>query len=418
MPTRAELVALKALTWDLWGQQLATRRRAWIGREPMARTFVRPWHADPYPQYDAARVRGPVFAGTEAGRWFSVSYDACSELLRSRDFGVESREAGAGSSADADLSLLGMDPPEHTRLRKVVAPAFTPRRMAGYEAAIGERVDRLMDQAERAGSFDLVTAFAAPLPIGVISDLLGIPVDDHERFLRYGAVLGTALDGVHSLRHALALQKADAAINELTQQLLDARKADPKDDLVSMLAAEPQERIHASEALPLCTLLLVAGFETTVNLIGNAVRALLANRSQWDLLVSDPSRAAAAVEETLRYDSPIQFTSRIAHCNRQIGGRQMADGDEVLVCIGAANRDPEHYRRPHEFDLARTDGSDHLAFSGGVHYCVGAPLARLEATIALRRLAERWPQLRMAGRAPIRSSNVIRGARRIPVSIR
>lgn len=409
-------MAVKALTWDLWRGQLATRRRAWIGREPMARTFVRPWHADPYPQYDAARARGPVFRGLQAGGWVAVSHEACSELLRSRDFGVDTREAGG--STEADLSLLGMDPPEHTRLRKVVAPAFTPRRMTAFETSIEKRVDSLMDAAEQRRSFDLITALAAPLPIGVISELLGIPVDDNEKFLRYGTVLGTALDGIHSLRHALELQKASVALDTLTQSQLDARREEPRDDLLSMLAAEPPERVRPNEALPLSTLLLVAGFETTVNLIGNAVRALMAHRSQWEALVADPSLASAVVEETLRYDSPIQFTSRVAHEGRAIGGRQLSKGDEVLVCIGAANRDPEHYRQPDVFDITRTDGSDHLAFSGGVHYCVGAPLARLEAGVALQRMAQRWPDLRITGRTPIRSSNVIRGARRIPVSVR
>lgn len=310
-----------------------------------------------------------------------------------------------------------MNPPDHTRVRRVAAPAFTPRRMAAYETSIEKTVHQLLDDAERQGSFDLQRALSAPLPITVISELLGVPDADSDTFLRYGTALGSALDGIQSMRHARRAYEAKYALERMFGRLIEERRSDPRDDMITLLSQQEGEAIKASEMLPLCQLLLVAGFETTVNLIGNAVHQLLRHPDQWELLVADPEgRAPGVVEETLRFEAPVQFTSRVAMNDTEIHGHEVPKDRWVLIGLGGTGRDPKTFARPHEFDITRTDNADHLAFSSGIHYCVGAPLARLEAQVALRLLAERMPRLHLTGAVPIRRSVTIRGVQRLPVA--
>lgn len=235
-------------------------------------------------------------------------------------------------------------------------------------------------------------------------------------FSRYGAVIGSALDGIHSLTHAARLRAADNELKDLFEGLFALRRRQPADDIVSRLVAAEGDQIQPREMLPMCVLLLVAGFETTVNLVGNAVNALLEHPAQWDALCADPAGlAAAAVEETLRWDPPVQRTARCALEDLELDGHPVHRGQFVVTLLAAANRDPAVYPDADKFDIHRRSGVDHLAFSSGIHYCVGQPLARLEATVALQRLAERMPGLRRAGVLKRRTSSIVRGPIRFPV---
>jgi P450-derived glycosyltransferase activator len=408
----AELARAAAFAAALYRRRLDFAYHGYLRRDPMSLLHLRPGRDDPYAIY-----RGmPRFGPTRQGNWATTSHRICNTVLRDRRFGVRSADAigAAGEAEQYDMSFLDKDPPDHTRLRRLAQPAFSPKAMAGYRPRIERTVDELLDAA--APGFDLVSAFAAPLPIAVITDLLGVPDADAARFARYGTVIAGALDGIHSLSHAARLRAADRELRSLFRDLFELRRTEPADDLVSRLVAVQGDRIAAHEMLPMCVLLLVAGFETTVNLIGNAVNALLAHPRQWAALCADPvTLAPAAIEETLRYDPPVQRTVRCALTDVELDGQLVRRGQFVVTLIGAANRDPEAYADPDVFDIQRRSPVDHLAFSSGIHYCVGAPLARLEATIALRRLAERMPDLRRAGPLRRRASGIVRGPIHFPV---
>lgn len=407
----ADLARAVKFAAGLYGRRLDLLYHGYVRRDPISLLHLRPGRDDPYAIY-----RGmPRFGPTRLGNWVTTSHRLCSTVLRDRRFGV--RVPGeAGATDTFDMSFLDRDPPDHTRLRRLAQPAFSPKQMAGYRPRIERTVDDLLDAALAAGEFDLVPAFAAPLPIRVITDLLGVPDADAERFARYGTVIGGALDGVRSPAHAARLQAADRALRELFEELFVLRRREPADDLVSRIVAAEGDQIQPSEMVPMCILLLVAGFETTVNLIGNAMNAMFDHPEQWAALVADPAGCApAAVEETLRYDPPVQRTVRCALQDVDLDGHPVRRGQYVVTLIGAANRDPEAFADPETFDIARASPADHLAFSSGIHYCVGQPLARLEATVALRKLAERMPDLRRAGPLRRRASGIVRGPISLPV---
>ena len=382
--------------------------------DAFARLRGRTGRVDPYSVYEQIRAEGG-WVTTRLGNLASVDHAACSAVLRSRRFGVQPETHVPGPDDDFDLSFLDRNPPDHTRLRRLASGAFSPRRVADYRRRVEKVVDGLLDDMGTGVEVDLVSAYAAPLPIAVITELLGIPDADAAAFTRYGSAIGGALGGIRSLRHARELARADAELDALFAALFERRRVEPRDDLISDLVAVEGDQIRPEELRPMCGLLLIAGFETTVNLIGNAVHTLLDHPGEWERLVADPSRAAAVCQETLRFEPPVHRTARISFDDIEVGGRKVAREQFVHVLLGGANRDPSVFARPDVFDPDRDDAADHLAFSSGIHHCLGRPLAELEATIALSRLAERAPRLRRAGRMQLRPSTIIRGPQRLPV---
>ena len=380
---------------------------AHVSRDPLARLNLAEGRRDPYPLYDEVRRRGELIRSPLVG-YQTATHRVCRQVLRDRRFGVRV-EGGGLSRGDGQLSLLELDPPDHTRLRRLVAPAFTPHAIAGYRPRIEKVVDDLLDAVPADGPWDLVASLASPLPIAVITDLLGVPDADSAAFARYGATIGSALAGPQSVAHVARLIEADRQLRRLLSQVFDHHRREPGDDIVSQLVATEGDQLAPAELYPLCLLLLLAGFETTVNLIGNTVLALLDRPDQWRAVVEDPSLAAAAVEETLRWDPPVQRTVRTPLADLELAGVAVPKGSMVVLYLAGANRDPDAYDDPDRFDLTRQGGAEHLAFSAGIHYCLGAPLARLEATVALQRLVQRFPQLQRAGRLRRRNGTVIRG---------
>lgn len=334
---------------------------------------------------------GPV-TGNEI--WLVTRYADCETLLRHPAVGKQPEQAGlpAGTVIGDELlarSMIQLDPPDHTRLRRLVNKAFTPRIIARLEPRIRELVDGMLDAAERRGNVELIADLAFPLPVTVIAELLGVPAGDRERFRAWTKA---ALTG-----DVVAAAEAHAAFGAYLDDLVVRRRAEPMDDLLSALvAAEDQgERLDHAELLGMVFLLLIAGHETTVNLIGNGVLALAEHPTAWAELVADPSLAPGVVEEVLRYDGPVEVAPvRFAYEDIEVAGTTIPRGALLGLVLLSANRDPAEFDDPDVFDLHR--GAPHLAFGHGIHFCLGAPLARLEGAIAFQQLARRFPGLRLA----------------------
>jgi cytochrome P450 len=383
-------------------------------RDPLARLDLAEGVQDPYPLYEEVRRRGALVRSPLLG-YQTASHQVCRQILRDRRFSARA-EGGGLNRGDGQLSLLELDPPDHTRLRRLVAPAFTPQAVARYRPRIEELVDGLLDAVPADGLWDLVARLASPLPIAVITEFLGMPDTNSAAFARYGATIGRALSGPQSLIHVAQLVDADRRLKRVLADTFEHRRHEPGDDIVSQLLATDPQLLTPAELVPLCTLLLLAGFETTVNLISNAVLALVDRPDQWRAVVRDPSLAGAAIEETLRWDPPVQRTLRAPTTDVELAGVSVPRGSVVVLYLAGANRDPAAYDDPDRFDLFRAGGRDHLAFSAGIHYCLGAPLARLEATVALERLVQRFPRLHRAGRLRRRKGTVVRGPAELAVA--
>ncbi len=408
------------------GLQEAYLRGAALSGDPVARWVRGSPRTDVYALFETIRRRGPVVR-SRIGVLALTSAELCEQVLRDPAFRVRPavdrprRDPMARMPMPPTVSgsFLEMDPPDHTRLRRVVAPAFRPRAVRGWAPRVEAVLHDLLDGLERSGrlrgGFDVMADVAAPFPIAVISAVLGVPHVDAARFREIGVVVGTALDGVRSVAQADRLRAAGVELEEMFTRILDQRAADPRDDVLSVLAAARAEgTVTVDDALETAGLLLIAGFETTVNLIGNAVAALLAHPDRWAELRADPDLAPAVVEETLRWDPPVQGTARIPHADTTLAGTPVPTGSTVLVLTAAANRDPTAHPDPGAFDPHRAGEPDHLTFASGVHYCLGAPLARLEGDVVLRALAARLPDLRLLPGARRRPGATLRGYAVLP----
>jgi cytochrome P450 len=377
---------------------------------------------DPYPVYREARAAAPLLSVPEADEFISLHWADCERILRDPTFSssVTHRRRvveGAGGPMDMDIPvLLFMDPPDHTRVRRLVSHAFTPRTVEQLRPHVAELVDGMLDRVDPAG-FDLISSVAYPLPVTVICELLGVPVADQHLFGPWSHDVSRLLDG--ELDDA-ALAAGLAAFLHLVGYLTDLfaeRRATPRDDLVSALLAVEEEgdRLTEEELKSIVLLLFVAGHETTMNLIGNGTVALLHNRGQWDRLCADPGLAPGAVEEVLRYDGPVHATQRFATAASNVAGVDLEPGQGVIVHLAAANRDPARFDRPDELDIARPDVQQ-LTFSHGIHYCLGAALARLEGQETFKALTRRLPGLTLAEEPVHRDHFVLRGYGAIHVS--
>ncbi len=385
---------------------------------------------DPYPVYrrllDSAPLQLPesnlcVFAGFADCDAVLRHPSSCSDRLKS----TTAQRAIAAGEQPRPFGVPGflfLDPPDHTRLRRLVSKAFSPKVVKSLEPEIADLVDGLLNRVEQAGRFEAVADLAHPLPVAVICRLLGVPIEDEPEFSAASTLLAQGLDPfiaftgqTQGIEERL---KAGLWLRGYLRDLLAQRRANPGDDLMSGLIAveESGDQLTEEEIVATCNLLLVAGHETTVNLIANAILAMLRHRQHWTALSRDAARAPAIIEETLRFDPPVQLVGRVAGDDMTIGGVEVPKGDTMMLLLAAAHRDPSVIERPDEFDPAR-DSVRHLAFGLGPHFCLGAPLARLEAAVALSAVTARFPDARLAGEPVYKPHVTLRGMASLDVSV-
>jgi len=380
---------------------------------------------DPYPHYDAYRGQHRLLRVADT-MWLALGHADVTAMLRHPKLSSDERRAtsqiGEPEPGRLETSLVFMDPPDHTRLRGLVARAFTAKRVADLRPAAETITARLLDETEAAGArgevVDLICSLAYPLPVRMICLLLGVPEADEDAFTGWSRSLARTLDPsvLRSAETDAAIAAAETELAGYLEALLSFRRTNPGDDLLSaLLAVEADgDRISPREVVDLALLLLVAGHETTVNLIGNGVLALLRAPDQLERLRQAPDLIPPAVDELLRFDSPVQMSQRIAMEDLDLGGVPVKVGDEILLVLGAANRDPAVFAEPHRLDVTR-DARRHVAFGGGIHHCLGAALARLEGQVALTGLIARFARLELAGHPRRRPMFTLRGLESLPV---
>jgi cytochrome P450 len=387
---------------------------------------------NPYLRYAVARAARPLFP-TPLGVYLVTRYQDCAAVLQD-DTWSHAHEAQlfhpGVDTTDLPASFLWMDPPDHTRLRGLVSKAFTPRTVAALrpriERLVRELFDAIVEAGETgdAGEADVITALAYPLPLTVIAELIGAPAADHPDLQRWSRALARGFDPDPLLTPEEREGRSQAAREFVAyfRELVAWRRAEPADDLISELAAveERGDVLTEDEILATCVTLLVAGHETSVNLVANGLLALIRHPDQYALLRSAPELVAPAVEEMLRYDSPVHLTTRLAHRRTELAGRTFEAGDGVVLLFGSANRDPAAFPDPERFDITRYAGQPparrHLTFSLGIHYCLGAPLARLEMELVLRELLRRGLTMTLlTDRLAYRRNLVLRGLASLPV---
>lgn len=383
------------------------------------------FRAQPFDTYADMRTDNPVMQlrGVQGNFWFVTGYEEAKIVLSDHKRFVKDyqntlpEDQRSPSGSDGDLftllyhNMLDMDPPDHTRLRGIVSKAFTNRRIQALEPRIQEIADKLIDALPQSGQIDLIDSYAFPLPITVIAEILGIPTADRDKFRLWS---NSFLDGTGNyVQHMM----------DFIQYIADAvkaRRTNPQDDLISALiqAEENGERLTEQEIYSMIVLLIVAGHETTVNLIANGAVALLEHPEQMKQLQQNPDLTEDTIEEFLRYNGAVDHTTaRYAAEDLTLAGQFIPRGSGIIISLVAVNRDPRQFNNPDDFDIKREDAK-HLGFGYGVHYCLGAPLARLEGRIAVNTLIKRIPDLKLA--VPVstleyRSSTVIRGLFRLPV---
>ena len=386
--------------------------------------------ADPYPVYREILDGGPMQM-PESTLHVLSSFADCDQVLRHPDSCSDRMKSTAAQQAAAagetvrpfgTPGFLFLDPPDHTRLRKLVSKAFSPKVVKGLESDITGLVDDLLDKVDGTGQFDAIDSLAHPLPVAVICRLLGVPIEDEPQFSAASTLLAQGLDPFVTFSgETQGLEERMQAglwLRGYLRELLERRRSQPADDLMSALISveESGDQLTEDEIVATCNLLLIAGHETTVNLIANAILAMLRNREYWKALSADAARASAIVEETLRFDPPVQLASRVAGADMEIGDIGVPKGDIMMVLLAAAHRDPAVFDRPDEFNPNRSS-IRHLAFGHGPHFCLGAPLARMEAAVALSAVTQRFPDARMAGEPDYKPHVTLRGMARLDVAV-
>ncbi|MCC8428440.1 cytochrome P450 [Reyranella aquatilis] len=393
-------------------------------------------NANPFPEFARLRAEDPVHWSSAMKAWIITRHADVKQVALNRQISADrltpffktnaEYQRGSIDSLVRYLNhwMVFRDPPDHTRLRRLFNKAFTPTSVSnlrpGIEGIVAHLIDGMEAKARRGETVDYIADFAYPLPASVIMDLLGVPRADLERVKIWSddiaLFIGTAQVAGNKYLRAEAGAKAMA---DYFLGLIAARTAEPRDDMISnlLLARDDREALTTDEIIGTCILLLFAGHETTTNLIGNGFLYAMRNRDQWERLVSDTSLAESAVEEFLRYDGPSGALARVAGADIEMGGRTIRQGQRVFAFMNAANRDPEAFADPERFDIGREPNA-HLTFGHGIHFCLGAPLARLEAQIATTRLAERLPGIRLSGGDPEwHDSLILRGVKRLPVQL-
>lgn len=390
--------------------------------------------ADPNPFYKILREESPVHISGFGGVVFT-RYDDCRAILRDNRFGKgdNSSDASFGSGdgealayrqkmeeerSDEPQSMLRLDPPDHTRQRSLVSRAFTPRRIEGLRDRVAELVDQRLDDLAEAGTGDVMTLLADPLPVSVISEMLGVPESD------WPEIRDLVTDLVQSLEPSATveeLKKTEVAATELWKyfsELVEIRRADPQDDLLTglIMARDEEDKLSEGEILAVANLLFAAGAETTTNLIGNGINALFNHPDQLARLWAEPELVPLAVDEILRFDSPVQLDGRTCLEAAEFGGVRFSPGDRVLTLLGAANRDPAHFDNPEQFDVGR-QGEPVMSFASGIHYCLGANLAKVEGQEVFAGLIRRFEKIEPAGDRPYRNRLVLRGLEHCPVTV-
>jgi len=400
---------------------------------PLFDPFAPGFTDDPYPQYATMREQAPVYEHP-FGFWLLTRYEEVSWLLRAAGMSVEDDNVAAdsllrqiredvfgdGAPRASALSMLDRDPPDHTRLRKLVSKAFTPRAIQALRPRITELVDGMLATMAEQRRVDLVDALAFPLPFAVIAEMLGTPPADHDRIRQLSGTVVRSLEPVADPDLIARIVAADTELTQIAGEMIAWKRAHPADDLLTALiqAEDDGDALDDEELVAQTLLLYIAGHETTVNLIAGGTLALLRNPGQLALLRGDPALVGNAVEELLRYDSPVQATRRITVAPVTVGGTTIPAGAFVMASLGSANRD-ERFWGPDagELNLSRENARQHVSFGAGPHHCLGASLARLEAGIAFARLVTRFPRLALDGDVVWNGRINLRGPAHLPVSV-
>ncbi|MXW84932.1 MAG: cytochrome P450 [Boseongicola sp. SB0667_bin_21] len=399
---------------------LRERWRSGIVYNPLSARMAQ----DPYPSYAALRARDPVHRSLLVNGWVLTRHADIDAILRDhRRFSNDPRQGTLSARqlrrlpASEDFTLIFLDPPDHTRLRALVNKAFTRNAVAAIEARIRTTLGALLDDIAHPSGFDLVTAIAQPLPMIVVAEMLGVPPEDRDRFKLWSARRARLLEPTIGRRERRRAAAAMIAFDAYFREIIAERRKAPRDDIVSALAQveEEGERLSEREMLNMLRLLLIAGNETTTNLIGNGILALLRNPEQLQRLRDDPSLIPDAVEELLRFDAPVQADFRYVLSDCEVNGFPLRRRDNLLLLLGSANRDPDAFEDPDRFDVGR-GASSHLSLGRGIHHCLGAPLARLEGRLVLEMLLERFASIRLLDDRPrFRTGIVFRGLYGLPL---
>ena len=429
--TVARLTAIadeKTLDWDRERPTATAARSTRVALDPNAPGF----YQDPYTQYTALREYDPVHYDEAQGTWLITRYEDVLRFGRNKELTVDIQHASPSKYVDKEIvrlermggrqtkMMFRRDPPDHTRLRRQIFRQFTPKSVKELRPRLQALVDQSLDRLAEKGETNLIEDFAFPLPLIVISEMLGVPRGDDALIRGWSHAITKAIDPSVGEAEVEASIAASDAMADYLIEVIDTKRKSPEADLLSLLISITGEGDQLSEAelVDQVTLLYIAGHETTVNLIGNGTLGLLRHRDQLERLRLDPALGANAVEELLRYDSPAQFTRRIARSDLEIGDRRIPAGSVIFACLGAANRDTAKWGHDADrLDVARRGANEHVSFGGGIHHCIGASLVRLEGQIALGSLVQRFPRMELAAEPEFGNRMTLRGLNELRLSL-